>query len=251
MKIDENGVLLKINLEDIVDGVLTIPEGVKDIDWDLKELRTGPYNTNFPYVTTINLPDTLIKISASTFENFSNLQNISIPDSVTEIRGRAFESCTNLKHISLSRNLEHIPFECFKGCKSLEAIIIPDSVKTIGENIFERCNSLNYIYLSKDLESTNGNHVSFRDEKTGKVYNKKIKELVFPKNSSDVYEHSSYFSPQFLADTIIMPEHTKSVNKRIDESTRFVFRTKDSIKFIEKNRNKLLEEFLERGKSKN
>lgn len=234
MKIDENGVLSEIDIEDVVDGVLTIPEGVKHIDWANSDFKY--YSGYFPVksaTTEIVLPDSLIKICSSAFFDFKNLQKISIPDSVTEIGKETFKNCANLKHISLSRNLEYIPEYCFYGCKSLEALIIPDSVKNVGNNLFKECDSLEYIYLSKNLIDFYGGSVTELDNNYAEVY-KKIKEVVMPKNSNCVYRNTTWTSEMIRAEKVIVPDNAKFINTHLESN--FVFRTEDSIKYYNKNR---------------
>ena len=234
MIIDENGVLSEIDIEDVVDGVLTIPEGVKHIDWANSDFKY--YSGYFPVksaTTEIVLPDSLIKICSSAFFDFKNLQKISIPDSVTELGKEAFKNCTNLKHISLSRNLEYIPEYCFYGCKSLEALIIPDSVKNVGNNLFKECDSLELIYLSKNLIDFYGGSVTELDNNHNEVY-KKIKEVVMPKNSNHVYTNTTWTSEMIQAEKVIVPDNVKFINTHLESN--FIFRTEDSIKYYNKNR---------------
>ncbi len=217
MKIDENGVLNSIDEKDIIDGVLTIPEGVKKINWKIdsqsmtyRYMPDGGYMVE-PNVTKlikkIELPSTLIQIGGTGFSGFELIENITIPDSVTEIGYATFRGCTNLKHINLSRNLEKIPDDCFGGCKSLKNIVIPDSVKELGDKIFARCSSLECMYLSKNIEKVGNFDTS----------DSVLKEIVFPQSMT----YSDY---DVVADKKIMPDDLQGIGIGCLNS-KCVFRT--------------------------
>lgn len=137
MKIDENGVLYDIDENDIVDGKLIVPNGVKKIDLWKSVGANRQYVKTFSgemeplkcQIKRIELPNSLIEIADKCFCRIYNLESIVLPDSVSKLGTEAFRSCEEITEIRLSNKLEEIPQGCFFGCKNLDHIVIPDSVK--------------------------------------------------------------------------------------------------------------------------
>ena len=72
----------------VIDGVLTIPEGVKVIN-------TSEFHQRLDVVKVV-LPSSVTTISKAAFGNCENLESINIPESVNLIDDRAFGSCSSL-----------------------------------------------------------------------------------------------------------------------------------------------------------
>ena len=68
--------------------------------------------------------------------------SITMPDSVISIGYSAFEECDKLKSITLSNSLQTIGSNVFKDCKTLEVIQLPDSLTQIGPGAFSGCSAL-------------------------------------------------------------------------------------------------------------
>lgn len=83
----------------------------------------------------INLPDGLVEIGQTAFQN-SKLESVSIPDSVTTMGIGSFTGSANLKEVKLSRNVEVIPQSAFASAIELKNIAIPEGVKEIGKQAF-------------------------------------------------------------------------------------------------------------------
>lgn len=75
------------------------------------------------------------------------ITSVTMPDSVVSIGISAFEDCDQLKSITLSNSLDSIGTYAFKGCKSLESINLPDSLTSIGGGVFLNCNSLTEVRI--------------------------------------------------------------------------------------------------------
>ena len=159
----------------IVDGVLTIPEGVTTIDaMEFCERHD---------ICKVILPSSLTLISRSAFQDCVNLESINIPEGVTKIGNHAFEHCssltsihipaatevqkyaftwcTGLRNITVAEGNPHIDSRC--GCNAIietatdtllfgcPATVIPSDVKTIGEKAFYFCDGLKNITLPEGL----------------------------------------------------------------------------------------------------
>ncbi|MDY4949841.1 MAG: leucine-rich repeat protein [Clostridium cadaveris] len=99
---------------------------------------TFALNTTLTYeaeMKAINLPDGLVEIGQTAFQN-SKLESVSIPDSVTTMGIGSFTGSANLKEVKLSRNVEVIPQSAFASAIELKNIAIPEGVKEIGKQAF-------------------------------------------------------------------------------------------------------------------
>lgn len=120
-------------------------------------------------VTEAVIPDTLVYIGSSAFQNCkelkkidlgqsvrhigemafyeaSALEEITIPDSVTDLGIFTFGNCVSLKKAELGKGLSKITAGTFSGCSALETVVIPSSVEVIADNAFENVNKKLVIY---------------------------------------------------------------------------------------------------------
>lgn len=99
-------------------------------------------------ITTVKVPNTIIKIGSLAFAGCSNLSAIKLPNSITTIGYGAFEGCENLKSIVIPSSVTII--EClsptgswgnpFQFCSSLERIVV-ESGNTVYDSR-ENCNAI-------------------------------------------------------------------------------------------------------------
>lgn len=87
---------------------VTVPETLENLP--VKVVGGFLFNTTIKHIT---LPEGIVVIKNSAFDNCENLETINIPESVIEIGSRAF-------------------YDCF----SLQSLTIPKSVTTIGNQAF-------------------------------------------------------------------------------------------------------------------
>lgn len=107
-------------------------------------------------IDQIEIPDGIIEIRSSAFNNCTNLTKIEIPNSVDKIDVYTFYNCTNLKYIKFSKNIETIPRGVCAGCVSLEFVYLPDKLKFLKENAFNGCSKLQTIVLPEGIEDIEG-----------------------------------------------------------------------------------------------
>ena len=117
----------------------------------------------------IRMPDGVNGFSKVVFEPGSNITEIGelcfcdcdllttviLPDTVVKIDDYAFNTCEDLEYIYLPEGLDSIGKMVFDCCDELSYVRIPDSVRDIGECTFDNCPRL---YLSvpsrfRDIDS--------------------------------------------------------------------------------------------------
>ena len=106
-----------------------------------------------PQVTSVVVPDGVINISDSAFDNCSLLTSVTLPEGLTSISNGAFQQCSALASVALPEGLTSIGYGAFQGCSALTSVTLPDSVISIGEAAFRMCNALTSVTLPKGLTS--------------------------------------------------------------------------------------------------
>ena len=101
----------------------------------------------------VELPNSLIYISNSTFVGCENLRDVTIPESVIKIGNSAFDGCISLKSITIPENVEKIDDIAFGDCKSLENVNIKNGSIEIGHAAFQSCISLKSITIPESVTS--------------------------------------------------------------------------------------------------
>ena len=106
--------------------------------------KTAIYAKGF---VQVNIPASLVEISASAFQDCTQVVRAVIPDSVTAIGPGAFLGCSSLGSINIPESVTAIGPGAFLGCSSLGSINIPESVTAIGHRAFTGCSSLGSITI--------------------------------------------------------------------------------------------------------
>ena len=105
---------------------------------------------------SIEIPDTVTKISQSAFEKCKDLKNVQFPDTVLSIEVGAFCECENLTEIVLPASIENIGIGAFRRCTNLKSITFGRNLKAIGANAFSECDNLCEIKISAKSEKLQG-----------------------------------------------------------------------------------------------
>lgn len=87
------------------------------------------------------VPDSTIDICDLAFSN-SLLRTIELPNSVLKISNLSFNSCNNLTSITIPNGVLSIGDDAFRSCSSLTSLNIPKNVESIGNYAFEYCDNL-------------------------------------------------------------------------------------------------------------
>ncbi len=117
-------------------------------------------------LTSVVLPEGLVKLGSYAFNGCSNLTSVTLPSTLKEIGESAFAS-SGITEIVLPEGLEVIPNNCFNYCTSLASIVIPASVTTIGEYAFSSCYALKEIYIPTTVTTMGYSALSYwREDQT-------------------------------------------------------------------------------------
>ena len=110
--------------------------------------------------SSITIPNSIVSIGESAFEDCMSLTSIVIPNSVTSIGEEAFVSCTSLVSVSIGNGVTSIEGMVFEDCTALTTITIPNSVTSIGERAFDGCTGLTSITIPNSVTSIGRNAFS-------------------------------------------------------------------------------------------
>ena len=87
------------------------------------------------------------------FNNFPNLTSVNIPISVLTIGNSAFSYCKQLTTVTGGKSVKVIGQTAFQGCTALTSFTVPSSVTTLGKAVFSDCTALKTIYLPTSVTS--------------------------------------------------------------------------------------------------
>lgn len=100
-------------------------------------------------LTSIKLPNSLIKIKDDAFNSMDTLKSLVIDrgaPNLNELGERSFSGCSNIEELDLSNSkLTSIPEGDFAYCKNLKTIKLPSTITSIGDEAFYNCQSLTNI----------------------------------------------------------------------------------------------------------
>lgn len=115
-----------------VDGVL-FTKNRKCLVYYPKQKKDGSYT----------IPETVVKIGRSAFENQKHLKTVIMPDTVKKVEPGAFYGCEQLESVRLSASIREIPDDSvyqrggvFSHCLSLKKIELPENLQYLGSYAF-------------------------------------------------------------------------------------------------------------------
>ena len=123
------------------EGMTVIPEKILQSYWDKG------------YVTTVNIPSTVVSIGELAFQNQTSLRTVNFAGNrLTEIQASAFEG-TAIEEIKLANGIKSIGSKAFQNCSSLKTIDLPDNLETFGQYAFNGCSSLKSVVIPKSVKT--------------------------------------------------------------------------------------------------
>ncbi len=111
--------------EELGDGTLAIT-GYTGSETDL----TIPGSIDGKSVTSIGVQEHAGSLNGQAFTN------VNIPDGVVRICASAFQDCTSLASVRFPGSVQYIDFLAFSGCSSLASLSLPAELLSIGQNTF-------------------------------------------------------------------------------------------------------------------
>ena len=157
--------------QDAYTGTLNIPASVSYNGEEYSVTRIGKEAFNqCPNLLSITIPNSIIYISANTFERTGWYNNqpdgivyldnwiinykgekptgsLTITEGTRGVAELAFWCCDNLTNITIPNSVAYIGSRAFEGCSSLTAVNIPNGVTCIRGGTFHGCSSLTTITI--------------------------------------------------------------------------------------------------------
>ena len=99
----------------------------------------------------IELPDSVIGIGQSAFQQCTSLTSIQLPSGLETLGYAAFNSCSRLASVTIPSGITMIDGYTFYGCTALSKLVIPDGVVSLGGHAIAGCTKLESIALPESL----------------------------------------------------------------------------------------------------
>lgn len=146
-------------------------------------------------LSSIKLPNDIIKIESSAFYHCRNLQQLKLPDTVSNIEGQAFRGCTNLQTIYLPQALTKLSDRSiFEQCTSLTNLYINcDVITSIAQDMFSSMNIQNIYFKKVDY----WNELTFSTYKTNPMW-AGVQCYIYNSETSEYDELVEYTFPEDL-----------------------------------------------------
>lgn len=134
-----------------IEGFFAVPRAVvyDGCEYPVTEIGNGAFARTM--LGSILIPEGVKKLSTGVFSGCEYLTSVELPDSVISIGKQAFSDCISLDRIVLPAYLEALEYGAFSGCESLFRITLPDTLVSIGERAFADCKTLKNVSFSKGL----------------------------------------------------------------------------------------------------
>lgn len=146
MRLSEDGkVLIKVEKEDIVNGLFTIPNTVEEIgDSAFKGIIE---------LIEVCIPNSVKVIGKHAFHDCIHLKEINIPNSVTTIHERAFANCCEMRDsIIIPNSVTYIGDYAFFSCFRTVNFYLSDSLNEISNGMFYACENMKYVHMPSNVK---------------------------------------------------------------------------------------------------
>ena len=129
-------------------------------------------------LTSVEIPNSVTSIGNRAFFNCTGLTSVVIPNSVTSIGEAAFGFCSGLTSVEIGNGVTSISNQAFFSCRSLTSVEIPNSVTSIGGGAFYNCSGLTSIEIPNSVTSIGGGAFDgtawYNNQPDGLVYAGKV-----------------------------------------------------------------------------
>jgi uncharacterized repeat protein (TIGR02543 family) len=198
---------LDVSLGSQTNGKYVVADGTTEIGTYAFGGKSGDATVNcaYPYLTSVEMPDTVMKIGKAAFSGTSksstygayNLESVTLSKNLTEIGDSAFSN-PSLTSIELPTTLTTIGQQAFSGTQ-LTSIVIPEGITSIPKQAFST-KTLKTIVLSSNITSIGENAF------TGLNSNVAGKTLVFTGTKAPTTFNAMASATQNL--TVLVPSGT-------------------------------------------
>ena len=151
----ENNMAVVLGASQTLDNVVMEDEVTYDgTTYVVKEIGNSAF-MNHP-LTTVRLPQQLVRIGKSAFSDCPNLTSVSLPNTVELADTFAFLHCANLANVDLGQGVKSIGYGIFYQDSALVSISIPQSCIDLGAYAFQYCANLKSVTINGDYLSNIG-----------------------------------------------------------------------------------------------
>lgn len=116
------------------------------LDLSYTDLRSLPTIglANMRQLTTVRLPQSIIKLGRDSFAGCLMLSGILLPDKLENIEAGAFYNCRKLSDINIVRSVDKVGKGAFENCIALSQLII-EGAPAIDQKAFAGCSALSKV----------------------------------------------------------------------------------------------------------
>ena len=130
-----------------------VPQALTDVTIDESTTLISDYALYGTNAKSVVIPDSVVAIGESCFENSKSLIGVTLSESLTGIPVNAFKNCTKLRLLNLPENIVLISESAFEGCTSLVSVVFNNTLSIIGKNAFRDCVKLEGLAFPENLSS--------------------------------------------------------------------------------------------------
>lgn len=220
-----------------ITGEINIPSSViyDNIEYPVIGIQMEAFS-NYPELTSVFIPASIIKIESNPFygcesliridvstdnPNFSSIngilcnkaknelkawpggiETVNIPSSIKTIGKNSFSHCNSIKELIIGGNINKIDSYAFEHCDQLVSVTINNPVETLEVGAFSECKELNYVSLANSVKKIMGHAFS------GCV---SLTYIPIPNSVTLIGNYAFYGCSALTA--IVFPDSMKSINK--------------------------------------
>lgn len=133
-------------------GDITVPQTVTHDGTTYTVTSLGSSAFDGTTVTSVTLPQSLVKIGDYAFYDCKQLTTLEIPQSVATIDRKAFSNCSALTSINIPAAVRTLAFDMFSKCNALTRVDITDlsawCTMTFGNTDANPLNLAHHLYLN-------------------------------------------------------------------------------------------------------
>lgn len=100
----------------------------------------------------VEVPENVTEIGDGAFSKCHSLTSITLPDTVVKIGAYAFAGLSKLSAVNIPKHVSEIGDEAFSQCCSISSLVLPGTITRIGDGAFEGCEGLVSVTYDNDKE---------------------------------------------------------------------------------------------------